>query len=82
MSVSPREAGRFIGAEEFVRLWQASTSVDEFVAKTGIPKSAAYPRACRYRKRGVGLKKFVGRNGGRKALDWSRMAKIAKAAAK
>lgn len=45
-----------MGRDEFVRVWNSSATVDEFLDKTGISSGTAKCRAARYRKTGVELK--------------------------
>ena len=52
-----------LGAEDFVKAWQAAESSAEAAATIG---PGAPSRAARYRKAGVKLKVF---EGGRKAID-------------
>src|SRR3990170_1221542 len=47
-----------VSAEEFVKVWQNSNSLNEVSERTGISAAYANSRACRYRKNGVPLKKF------------------------
>jgi DNA-directed RNA polymerase specialized sigma24 family protein len=47
--------------EEFVRVWQSSSSAREVATKLGIPATTASSRAMRYRKAGVRLKHFRGK---------------------
>jgi hypothetical protein len=45
-----------VSAEEFVRAWQQSSSVDEVAEKLGMPKPIVLARASTYRQKGVKLK--------------------------
>lgn len=47
-----------MNAEEFVRAWQAATSVRELCDEYGLVASRVYKRAVDLRKRGVPLKRF------------------------
>ena len=60
--------------EEFVRAWQASSSVGEAAESLGLSRRAAASRACFYRKRGVALKLF---QRGSRPLDVSALNAIA-----
>jgi len=44
--------------EAFVTAWQTSESIKQVVEKTGITEGSVRFRGSRYRKLGVGLKKF------------------------
>jgi transposase len=68
-----------VGAEEFVKIWQAAESIREVAQKTGLLEQSARSRACRYRKNGVPLKKFL-RGRRNNALDWERIKKVAEGA--
>lgn len=46
-------------AEEFVRIWQTSETLDEVMQRTGMPRNNCASRASYYRKNGVALKNFV-----------------------
>lgn len=47
-----------VSPEEFVKAWASSTSIDEVIKKTGLPKNAVYSRVNSYRHKGVKLKKM------------------------
>lgn len=61
-----------ISSEEFVRLWQSSSSMTEFCDKAGITKQSAYVRWQRMTKYGVPLKKLTADN------RWPALIKLAK----
>lgn len=57
-----------VSAEDFVRIWQESESLDEVSRKTGMPKGACSARAHKYRvTQELPLKDFD--RGRRKGLD-------------
>ena len=70
--------GNRVTAEEFVKLWQASSSLHEVSERSGISAAYANSRACRYRKNGVALKKFPRA----RKLDWAALADLAKSCGK
>lgn len=45
-------------AEEFIRIWAESASVEEVSRKTGMPADIIYARVSGYRRRGIELKKM------------------------
>jgi len=51
-----------LSPEEFVRVWQKASSVQEVATHFGCSRGAVAQRATNYRKQGVKLKK-MGRNG-------------------
>lgn len=67
---------RQLKAENFVRTWQKSNSVQEVAAALGIQTQNAYVRARYYRKNGVVLKKLDGEFDSRK-IDLDKLKKIA-----
>lgn len=46
-------------AEEFVRIWQEASSVEEVANRLGIEEGSARARATLYRRRGIPLKKYL-----------------------
>ena len=49
-----------VSAEEFVRIWQTSTSVKEVCEKTGNTESSVRARADKYKnEKGIPLKRFA-----------------------
>jgi hypothetical protein len=55
-----------VTAEEFVRAWQQSSSVDEVAERLKMPKPIVLARASKYRQQGVKLKEV---RRGNKGLD-------------
>ena len=47
-----------VAAQEFVRVWQTSESLDEVAERLRMPKAIAAARAAGYREKGVPLKKM------------------------
>lgn len=45
-----------ISPEQFIRVWQAASSVDEVVKKLKMSKNAVHTRICLYRQKGIKLK--------------------------
>ena len=66
-----------IPAAEFVTAWQTSSSIAEVAKRTGLIGNTAYQRAIRYRKMGIGLKRFETARGPR-PLDIGALAQLAK----
>jgi len=62
-----------VSAEDFVRTWQASSSLAEAADSLGMPTTSVSTRAVNYRKKGIDLKKF--RRGGQ--LNVASLKKIA-----
>ena len=58
-----------ISPEEFIAAWQASESSREVCARLGREVGWVNTRACRYRKKGVPLKRL--------GMDWDRLAEYA-----
>jgi len=68
-----------VSAEEFVRIWQTSSSLAEIARLVGASSACASERAMNYRKRGIHLKKF---NIGRAPLDVAALNEVIKKAAR
>jgi hypothetical protein len=66
-SGSKRRSTFDVTPEEFVTVWNASSTSQEAADKLGMPKAIAQARASKYRKAGVKLKKM--RRGGGRQLD-------------
>lgn len=49
---------RVVSAEDFVRVWQTSSSTAEVASRTGMTRQAVTVRAHSYRQKGVKLKRF------------------------
>ncbi len=65
---------RQLKAENFVRTWQKSNSVQEVAAALGITVAWARTRARLYKNRGVTLKELDGESG---KIDLDKLKKIA-----
>lgn len=63
-----------VSTEEFIRIWQTSTSIDEVVEKTGMKRKSVPSRAVRLRRRGVMLKYMQKPH----EQDWEYLARLAK----
>jgi hypothetical protein len=48
--------------EDFVKAWSTSSSIDEVMEKTNLPKNAVYSRVNSYRHKGVKLKRMQRQN--------------------
>lgn len=71
-----------ISAEEFVKVWQSSSSVSEVSRKFGITSNnVTRNKAAKLRQQGVHLQRFIG-GGNPKRLDIPRLNEIAKEYAK
>lgn len=57
---------RRIKSADFVHMWEVSKDLDEFVRYSGMNRATAITRASLYRKKGVNLKKFSGKNNNNK----------------
>jgi len=62
-----------VSAEDFIRTWQASSSLAEAADSLGMQTTSVSTRATNYRKKGIDLKKF--RRGGR--LDVALLKRVA-----
>jgi hypothetical protein len=62
-------------SEEFIRIWQTSSNLDDVCEQLGCNANVASSRAAAMRKRGVPLRKF---DAHRKPNDWSKLAKLAR----
>ena len=62
-----------ISAEEFIKVWQTSSSLAEVCERLGRPPVHMSARASQYRRKGIALKSF-GRGG---PVDWDAMAAFA-----
>ena len=62
-------------AEEFVRIWQTSSNVQEVSEKCGVSIIAVYGRSQRFRKLGIKLKKFETARG--LSMDIEKLKQIA-----
>ena len=71
-------ADKVLSPEAFVKLWQQSQSIAEFVAASGMTENAAYVRASRYRAKGVPLKKFLYQQGSHRKINWAALKELAK----
>lgn len=47
-----------VSAAQFVEAWSTSTSIDEVMTKTGLPRNAVYSRVNSYRKKQIKLRKM------------------------
>jgi response regulator of citrate/malate metabolism len=65
-----------VTAENFVRAWQTSETIEEVCQKTGMTRISCRQRAYQLRKKEVPLKKVVGGIGGRK-VDYDALKKLA-----
>jgi hypothetical protein len=74
--MAEKKEGKRLSPEEFVTKWQGCKSLEEAREKLGEHASS---RATRYRAQGVDLQKF---SGGRDPIDFTALAKVAKAAAR
>jgi len=67
-----------VKAELFIDIWQTSYSVDEVIERLGgANRSTVIKRACRYRARGVPLKRMWG-TANPHHLNWNELKKQAK----
>ncbi len=64
-----------VSAEDFVRAWQQSESVQQVMQITGMSESAVYVRSTKYRKLGIALKKYKAGSGSK--LDVQALRKLA-----
>jgi len=64
--------------EEFVRVWQSSTSAQEACKRLGIPIHIARSKAAALRKLGVELFKFTGRSQKLTSAEIGRLKSIAR----
>jgi len=48
-----------VTAEAFCDAWSSSSTIDEVMEKTGLPRNAVYSRVNSYRKKGVKLRKMA-----------------------
>jgi hypothetical protein len=55
----PKKEQRPVPHEEFVRSWEASSSVEEVASSLGMTVNAANQRARNYRRLGVSLKRMT-----------------------
>ena len=62
-------------AEEFVSVWQSSSSLIEVSKRLGLSKLTLSVRATRYRNAGIPLKKFIVQDN--KCLDVAGLTKLA-----
>lgn len=56
-----------VTAVEFSRVWNDSSSAKEAASRLGLSAAAASERACRYRRKGINLKRF--KSTGRPRID-------------
>ena len=63
-----------VSAEQFIRYWQVSATLEEAAARCGTPVRHATSRAVRYRRLGIQLKKFAR---GRRRWDAAKLAQLA-----
>lgn len=59
-------AAKYVTAEEFIRAYQASSSVIEAASKLNVTEQTVYARAAAYRKKGIQLKRFPNKSRGNK----------------
>lgn len=64
----------YISAEDFIKIWQMATSIDEVIKRTKLSRASVIGRANRFRKRNIPMKKF---KTGKKTNDWDALAKLA-----
>lgn len=73
----PREKRNYnVSAEDFVRAWNESSSVQEVADRLGMPKPIAHARACNYRRKGIPIKPM--RRQYRRKLDIPALQRLAK----
>lgn len=64
-----------VEAEEFVTIWQTADSIEEVIEKTQLQRVTVLMRSCKYRKRGIPLKRFYSGKGS--AIDVGGLRKLA-----
>ena len=69
---------KHLAAEEFVIIWQSSSTIDEVMRRTGLTRGSATARASKYRSKGVPLKRM--HSGSQKYTQekWSSLAGLAR----
>ncbi len=66
-----------ISAEEFVRLWQTSESLQACADAAGLSMQQCRCRAGSYRKKGVPLRRWRTGSCGHKKIDWNALIQLA-----
>ena len=58
MNTSPDRPKPKMSPEDFVAVWNTSKSIEEFLAKTGMNRPAAWARCAAYRKKGIKMNRM------------------------